>query len=472
MPGFRKRPRGQFTLSARLLVLTVGFVMLSEVLIYAPSIARFRVDWLRAHIATAHLATLALEATPDNMVSEDLKNELLKHAGAYAIVIQRPGDVRRVLSREMPPKADETCDLRSTMMVDLVVDSFMVLFETHNRVLRVLGPSPKDENVLVEVLLDEMPMRMAMIDFSWRILALSLLISFFTASLVYLTLQWLMVRPLRRLSASMVAFRDAPEDSARMIVPSDRRDEIGVAERELAQMEEAVRAALRQRARLAALGEAVAKINHDLRNILASGRLVSDRLADSADPHVKRVAQTLVETIDRAVALCSQTLNYARDDPPPPSRTRFSLRDCVDDAGRVVALLTEGRAQWDNRTLVGLDIEADREQIFRVLVNLGRNASEAGAKQVRVAADSAGGADLVLDIADDGPGLPPKARDKLFQPFAGSTRSGGTGLGLAIARDLVRGHGGDLMLVESSPAGTVFRINLPRAVTSRSHAAE
>ena len=457
-------PRGLYGLSARLLVLTVAFVMLSEVLIYAPSIARFRVDWLQSRIAAGHLSTLALEATPDQMVSEELKMELLDHAGAYAVIIAKPGWLRLILAKDMPPKADATYDLRGVSFLRLIVDAFMTLGHGGDRTLRVIGASPRDPAVTVEVLLAEAPLRTAMIYYSNRILALSLVISFLTASLVFLSLQWLLVRPLRRLTENMIAFRDAPDDSSTMIVPSARADEIGVAQRELAQMESALRGALRQQHRLAALGSAVTKINHDLRNILAAARLISDRLADSNDPQVRKMAPTLLGSIDRAVALCGQTLDFARDDLPPPQRSRFRLGDLIDEVGRVVSLLTENRAVWDNAVAPEIDIDADRDQFFRVLVNLGRNAVEAGARRVRVGALAAASGDMSIELSDDGPGLPAKARDKLFQPFAGSARPGGTGLGLAIARELVRSHGGELSLAATSPAGTVFRIDLPRAL--------
>jgi signal transduction histidine kinase len=467
-----KLPRGFYGLSARLLMLTVIFVMISEVLIYAPSIARFRKDYLDGRIAAAHLATLALEATPDNMVSEELKIELLYHAGALAIVIAKPREVRRVLSADMPPNADAVYDLRAATFVGLIADAFMALGEGDNRVLRIVGRSPKQDGVTVEVLLHEAPMRMAMFDFSWRILALSLFISFLSACAVYLTLQWLMVRPMRRLTENMMAFRDAPEDQRNVIATSDRADEIGIVTRELAGMEDAVRTALRQKARLAALGSAITKINHDLRNILATARLVSDRLADSSDPKVQRLAPTLVGSIDRAVTLCEQTLDYARDELPRPRRERFVLGDLIEEVGRVVALLTKDGGAWQTSVPDGLVVHADRDQLFRVFVNLGRNAVEAGARQVRVTAALAGSSNLVVEVADDGPGIPPKAQDKLFQPFAGTARAGGTGLGLAIARELVRAHGGELAMAQTSAAGTSFRIELPGAAVSRSSAAE
>ena len=470
-----KLPSLFYGLSARLLGLTIVFVLLAELLIYTPSIAKFRTDWLADRIAAARLVSLALDATPDYMVSEALKKELLAHAEAYAIVIQKPGDVRRVLAGDMPPRADARFDLRSDGMMDMISpvrEAYMTLLGPGTRTLHVIGHSPRRDGVTVEVLVDESPLRQGMIEVSERILGVSLVISLVTACFVYLSLQWMFVRPLRRLTANMIAFRDAPEDAGSVIAPSTRNDEIGIAQNGLADMEKALRASLRQKERLAALGIAVAKISHDLRGILSTAQLVSDRLADSADPEVRRLAPTVIASIDRAIALCSQTLDYARDEVPPPARQRFALPGLVEEAGRVVRLLTESRAQWAT-TVPALDIVADRDQMFRVLVNLGRNAAEAGATTIRVEATPAGGGGIAIDVADDGPGLPARARDKLFMPFTGSARAGGTGLGLAIARDLVRGHGGELTLAATSASGTVFRIELPGVVAAgTSRAAE
>jgi signal transduction histidine kinase len=114
-----------------------------------------------------------------------------------------------------------------------------------------------------------------------------------------------------------------------------------------------------------------------------------------------------------------------------------------------------------NRLPAGLEVEADRDQLYRVFSNLLRNAVEAGATRVEVAAETGTGR-LALSLVDDGPGLPPRARDNIFQPFAGTVKQGGTGLGLAIARDLVRAHGGDITLLGTDANGTAFRIDLPR----------
>ncbi|MGH6619615.1 MAG: sensor histidine kinase, partial [Alphaproteobacteria bacterium] len=245
------------------------------------------------------------------------------------------------------------------------------------------------------------------------------------------------------------------------VTPERRRDEVGVAQRELAQMQETVRQALAQRAHLAALGTAVAKINHDLRGILASALLVSDRLGGIDDPEVRRVTPTLFKSIQRAVDLCSRTLDFVGQDQPELERSRFPLRDLVQDVEKVVVLPETVESSVQNDVMGDIELTADRDQLFRTLTNLVRNAAEAGATAILVSAKS-NGQWIEIDVADNGPGLPPRAREKLFRPFEGSARAGGTGLGLAIARELVRGHGGDLALVATDKDGTRFRIVLPR----------
>ncbi|WP_448204050.1 sensor histidine kinase [Azospirillum sp. sgz302134] len=447
------------SLSAKLLVLTVLFVMLAEVLIYTPSIARFRLTYLEERLAAAHLAALSVEASPTMMVAMGLQEKLLAHVGARAVDLVQPDSRVYMLARSMPPRIDAVFDLRDATAASLIADAFVALAQTGDRVIKVIGQSPKDPAFRVEVALDERPMIDAMLDYSGRILALSVVISLITAGLVFLALNGLLVRPMRRLTASMVAFRRAP-DNTPPIEPSSRTDEIGVAERELAGMQDTVRTALRQRERLAALGTAVTKINHDLRGILSTAALLSERLAESTDPEVRRVTPRLMDSIDRAVELCGQTLAYSRDGVLPLQRTPLDARALVEEAGQEVLAGTRSEARWDNRVPAGLTVRADAVQLGRALVNLGRNAVQAGADAVTVTAERRDGT-LALLVADNGPGLPPRARENLFQPFAGSARAGGIGLGLAIAREVLRAHGGELRLVESTGAGTVFALELP-----------
>ncbi len=462
LPGLRH------SLSARLLAWTILFVMLAEVLIYTPSIARFRLDYLDERLTDANIASLALETTPTHMVSPALEMQLLRIVGAYLVVREVAGQRRTlIMNHDMPPAVDATYDLRKTHWPGLVADAFATLLQHKNRILRVLGPSPLGPGQSIEVVLDETPMRRAMYDFSERILTLSIIISLITATLVYLTLQWQLVRPMRRITSSMHAFGEHPDDLGARIESSGRRDEIGLAQRELARMQSELGSALHEKTRLAALGSAVTKITHDLRNILATAQLVSDRLAGIEDATVRRLAPTLIAALDRAIALCVGTMSFAREELPAPRPARFALRPFLAELAEALAPMAgEGRLVFD-AVPEGLQIEADPEQLFRVLVNLGRNALEAGASRVTFSASSSERG-VELEVADDGRGMAPAVRERLFQPFAGSAKAGGSGLGLAISRDLLRAHGGEIELKESRPGATCFRIFLP----SRRAAAE
>ncbi len=464
-------PKAISGLSAKLLILTIFFVMLAELLIYTPSISRFRKTYLEDHVATAHLASLALEATPDNMISRELETELLYHADAYSVTLRHPSRRVLMLSRERMPAVDVTFDLRRGGFVTWIVDAFQALFRTDNRIIRVMGISPKALDVVVEVVIEEAPMRREMLAFSGRILQLSIVISLLTAGLVYVSLLMLMVRPLRRITRSMVRFREDPEDETRYLKPSRRRDEIGVAMRELALMKEQVRAAFKQKDRLATLGAAVAKINHDLRNSLATAILASDRLADIDDPEVKRVTPRLYKAMDKAVTLCGQTMDYVSGGPPKPNTSLFHLRELIAEAAAALrdgitigdeedGALGSPRFRVVNGVDFAVDLEADREQMFRVFSNLLMNARQAGAGFAEITAERKAGI-VEIEVRDDGPGLSEKAHDKLFQPFAGSSREGGTGLGLVIVRDIVRAHDGDIRLASGPREPARFRITLP-----------
>jgi signal transduction histidine kinase len=446
------------SLSARLLVLTIAFVMVSEVLIFVPSIASFRLKYLEERLAAANIAVLALLATPDAMVSDELEMELLSQAGAYVIGMKRPDGKKLMLGMEdKVPAIDAQFDLRQHGLFRSVRDAVVALVQGRNRILRVVGVSPRHNETEVEIVIDEAPLHDAMLDYGAQILAVSIVISLVTASLVYLALQWWMVRPIRRMTESMIAFRGDPEDLSRPLRVERRSDEIGVAQAELAEMQAGLRASLQQKTRLAALGTAVTKISHDLRNMLATAQLVSDRLVASADPQVKRAAPTLVAAIDRAVDLCTRTLDFTREGPLRLDYRRFALKGLIHEIG------ADGFANGKTELVdaVGdIELEADRDQLYRVLANLVRNASEAGAVEVTISAATEGER-VIIEVRDNGPGLAPRARQNLFTPFAGSGRAGGSGLGLAIARELAHAHGGDLSLVSSDAGGTLFRIDLP-----------
>jgi len=453
------------SLSARLLILTIFFVMVGEVLIFVPSVARFRMTYFENRLAAGYLATLALEASPSGRLDQTLTDKLLARVGAQSVGLYRADGTMLRLDRTVPPKPDLTINLTRPNVLLAIQGSFRTLLSQDNRVLRVLGPEGPDNQDTAEVLLDEAPLRAELWDFGIRILELSLVLSLITAALVYVSLNWLLVRPMRRITASMMEFRDDPEDASRVIAASGRRDEIGLAERELAVLQKTVQQALGQRARLAALGTAVSKINHDLRNILATARLVTDGLTASAAPEVRRVAPRLLDAIDRAVELCTKTLDFSREGTPPLARSRFLLAPLIDEIAPGLAISEEDLVIED-AIPPDLAIQADRDQLYRVFMNLARNAVEAGAHRLYFSAARDGGTHII-EVADDGPGLPPKARENLFRPFYGSARPGGSGLGLSIARELIRAHGGELTLASSTGAGTVFRLALPASATRK-----
>ncbi len=457
-------PAAGLGLSARLLGLTVVFVMLAEVLIYVPSISRFRKTYLEDQIDRASIAVLAARASPEHEVGRGLAMDLLFHTQAYAISLKTPERRLLMLSREMPPAVDVTVHLGDRMFTEWIAEAFATLAQTRNRIMRVVAAEASPGGAELEVILDETPMREAMYAYSWRILTLSIVISLITAGLVYVSLQWLLVRPIRQITQCIMRFRENPEDETATLPATRRGDEIGLAQRELQVMQQELRAALRQKAHLAALGAAVAKINHDLRNTLATAVLVSDRLAEIDDPEVKRVTPRLVAAIDRAVQLCSRTLDFVQDGKRTLRASVFALDGLVDE---VRAAVHDGGCPGTVLDLVDadggrLELAADREQLFRVLSNLALNAGQAGARTVTIAARRRDGR-AVITVADDGPGLPDAVKARLFQPFAATARHGGSGLGLAIAHEIVRAHGGELSLAATGPAGTTFRIELPLA---------
>jgi signal transduction histidine kinase len=389
------------------------------------------------------------------------------------------GKRRRLLAAsDMPPEINHDIDMRDMSWHRAIIEAFQTLLGANTDVMRVVGPAPMGE--FVEIVANEAPLRSAMVEFSIRILILSLIISGFSATLVYVSLHRLLVRPMRRMTENMVAFRADPENPARIIAASDRRDEIGTAERELAAMQGDLAALLAQKNHLAALGLAVSKINHDLRNLLTSAQLFSERLANVADPRVQRFAPQLMRALERAIAFCQSTLSYGRMQEPPPERRMVELEPVVEDVREALGLDAGSPVRWISAVERGLALDADPEQLFRILLNLARNALQAlegrdardpGRDQIRVTGRREG-AVVVIEVADTGPGLPERARAHLFEAFQGSTRAGSAGLGLAIVAELVRAHGGEIRLVEGT-IGATFRLTIPdRAVDIRSRRGE
>jgi signal transduction histidine kinase len=455
------------TLSGRLLLLTVVFVMIAEVLIFLPSVSRFRVDFLRERLERAQIASLALLATPDDMVAPELEQELLANADVLNIVLQREARRELVLSAPMPRPIAQTVDLREETVWSLMRDAVICMLYPTDRVIRVVGPPVKGGGLVIEVAMEEAPLRDALLRFGGRVLVLSLAISIGTAVALFLAARRFITAPMARVAQNMIRFQENPEDAGRIITPSSNLRELAEAERALMDMQSRLNAALRQKDRLAALGGAVARISHDLRNMLTTAQLLADRIDASPDPTVRRVAPRLLASLDRAISLCERTLAYGRAEEPLPELRRVRLHALVQELAEAEFLAPEAQAiAFENAVPEALTVEADRDQLYRVLDNLIRNARQAlqatgrpGMIAVSATADPTGAR---ICVRDSGPGLPNRVLDSLFQPFRGASRPGGSGLGLAIAAELVRGHGGSLELLETSTEGTAFRIFLPR----------
>jgi signal transduction histidine kinase len=461
----RTKPPRRLGLSGKLLLLTIPLVMIAEVLIYVPSIANFWMNRLNGKLAAANTAALVLDAAPSGMVPDSLARQILDSIGARAVAIKMGQQRRLLASTGLPQAIDHDVDMRSLTVWSSIVDSFEMMLESGNQAIRVIGPPPGGGQ-FIAVVIAELPLRQAMYVFSRNLLLVSLAIAILTAALVYLALHFLFVRPMRRLTESLVGFHENPESSARIIVPSNRGDEIGVAERELSDMQRDLVSMLHQKSRLAALGLAVSKINHDLRNLLASSQLLSDQLASVPDPRVQRFAPKLMRSLERAIAFCQSTLSYGRAQEAAPDRRMVLMEPVVTEVRESAGLAADTSTTWISAIERGLMVDADPDQLFRVLLNLVRNAEQAlegrphdAAAQIRITGRREGSV-AIIEVSDTGPGIPAKTREHLFEAFQTSGRPGGSGLGLAIAAELVRAHDGEIHLVEGT-IGATFRITIP-----------
>jgi signal transduction histidine kinase len=458
------------SLAGRLLGLTVLAVLIGEVLVFVPALADFHGSWLEARINQAQIAALALEASPDNDIADSLTNELLNNAGVQHVALQRENE--RVLLLDDPnadtPTKLVTYDYRRASSFQRFEWAFQTFFAPDGRVLRVLSRPRFENGDFIEVVLREAALKAAMADYAQRFLWISTLILMAAGALIYVALTLAFVRPMGEITEAIERFRDKPEDVSIAFPRSRRRDEIGRAQRAAADMAEQVRIALRQKERLAALGAAVARIGHDLRNMLSTAQLVADRLGQSQDENVRRLAPRLERTIARASGLAASTLKYGRFDERAPVLERVEAAMAVEDAaGDALAGFPDILHEFDIEA--GLACVADPENLHRVLVNLIRNAAQAmkrhaGAENVVTVRGLRQGTQCVIEVIDSAAGVSEKIRERLFEPFATSApEDGGAGLGLAIARELSRAMGGELELTRTGAVGSTFVITLPAA---------
>lgn len=456
-------------LAGRLLALTILVVLASALLIFLPALASFHELRVRDRINLAQTAALALEASPD--LSPGLQRELLENAEVLRIALRRD-QVRELLlesEEDAPVGAPRTFDYRTASDFERFGWAFETLFAPRGRVLRVVAEPRFESGDFIEIVLNEAPLKREMWTYARQTALAVFIVSLFTGAFVYVLLTWMFVRPVTALTQRIERFRDAPEDATIFAATSRRVDEIGRADRAVADMAEHVRASLRQRERLAGLGAAVARIGHDLRNALSTARLVADRLSKSEDPSVVQAAPRLERAIDRASRLASETLRFGKAEEAAPVLAPVRLGDAAAEAlDDALAAFPEIARRAD--IAADLVVRADADHLHRILVNLLRNGAQAvaasgrgGVADALTLSASRRGAAIVIAVADRGPGLPEAARVHLFEPFRSADRAGGAGLGLAIARELARAQGGDIVLAKSDAEGTTFGISLPAA---------
>lgn len=463
------------SLSTKLLLLTIIFVFLAEIVVLIPSVAKQRMDWLETRVEDAYLVTLALEGPREEMVDEAIMRQLFATANILGVTVNDGAMRKLIIAPEIDPHGPSRMlrvDLRNRMPTTMIAHGWATMFSKGDNYIQVTGTPRFAEDEVVNIVVSQRALRQDLLLYARNILALSLVISSLTAALVFWALNNIIVRPVKRLTRDMTAFEQDPEQASLIHAPSDRQDEIGAAERSLAKMQGAIHQLLRQRRRLAALGSGISKISHDLRNILASAQLMSDRLAKSDDPRVRKLSPRLISALDRAIALSRDTLAFGGMEPHVLKRSKINLHELVAEVFDDTAAMG---IETHNLVAEEFSFLADRTQLYRGLFNLVRNAIEAMSPpegqtenpssdtvhgSVTITAEKEDGA-VKIFIADKGPGIPDHAIAELFEPFKGSQKPGGSGLGVAISAEIVRAHGGDIVLAKSDGDGVIFEITLP-----------
>jgi signal transduction histidine kinase len=478
--AFARRPRAPglalplhgFGLAARVLAVTIGFVLLAMSLFYVTRLTAYREMWLHNKVSWAQTAVEAFDLAGPNPPPADLWRKILNSVGVKWIAVETPAGRREFVIAGGPPAGAESITADDSSYFDSVAATFRALFARPRTIVKLSSP-PQSSGPAIEITLDETPL----IEKLWRVshdfLNISLTIAAVVTCVLWAALWRMVLQPVRRLTSNIIAFGESPQDASRVITPSGRLNEIGRAETALAVMQRSLAHELAQGKRLAELGMAVARINHDLRNMLSAAQLISDRLAAIPDPLAQRLAPRLVATLDRAIEFCQATLTYGAGRELPPSRRRFDLSELVRQVVEAAQAQSAIAIDYDIDIPPRFDVYADPDHTLRVLENLSRNAAQAliakgpegdRPKAIRFAAIRTEGLALI-EISDTGPGFPADQGDRIFEPFHKSTSEVGAGLGLAIAADLVTRNGGAIALAPAKAddfyCGARFLIKLP-----------
>ncbi|HEY1779432.1 MAG TPA: HAMP domain-containing sensor histidine kinase [Roseiarcus sp.] len=461
-------------LAARVLAVTIGFVFLAMGLFYVTRLIAHREMWLHGKISAAQTTVAAFGLAGPNPPSQELAQKILHSVDVKWLAVDTPTGRREFVLGGGPPVGAEPITADDSSWLESLSATFQAVFAAPHTIAKLSAPAQGDQPA-IEFAFDEQPLIHSLRRVSGNFLAISLTIAAVVTCVLWAALWRMVLWPVRRLTSNIIAFGESPQDATRVITPSGRGSEIGRAEAALAVMQRSLAHELAQGKRLAELGMAVARINHDLRNMLSAAQLISDRLAAIPDPLAQRLAPRLVATLDRAIQFCQATLTYGAARELPPLRRRFDLSELV---GQVVESAT---AENDAAIDYNIDIPprfcvyADPDHTLRVLENLSRNAAQAllakGAidgrpKAIRFAAIRTDGLALI-EVSDTGPGFPADQSERIFEPFHKSTSDAGAGLGLAIAADLVTRNGGAIALAPARTddfyCGARFLIKLPTA---------
>lgn len=470
-------------LSSKLLLLMILSVFIAEVIIFVPSVANKRQQWLNAvHKMVASSSLLLNDDNFGDPLSQETQETLLRSTGTSAIIIHQGEKTKTLAAIPQPQKVTHYIDLTENNMLHQFNEAISSLLFGGGRVLQISGPAGLSGEI-VDIIMNEAPLHSYLVKNARIIAIVSLIISLIAASLIYRIIHVMLLRPVRHMHFNMIEFAQNPEDPSLNIPFTDRKDELGVAQNRLAQIQAHLQSLFHRQKHLADLGLAVSKINHDMRNILASAQLLSDRLEDSKDPVVRSFAPRLIRTLNRAISYAETVITYGRTQELPSERMRIPLHPLVADVAETLAIPAASGIEFRNLVPKDFYADMDQEQMIRVLTNLCRNSVQAMSADLNILSHpavkgqillhqdrktksltiTAGriGATAIISVADTGPGLSQKARDNLFKAFHGSTRSDGAGLGLVIAQDLVRAHGGTIELREDYTEGAAFEIRIP-----------
>lgn len=434
-------------------------------LLFVPSLADFRYNYLHEKIIAGHTAALATEETDHDFISPDLEQELLKASGLQAVIVIQSGSRQILLRSELPATLLDRVDLKRDSFIEKISDAFQTLTRHSDGVILVIGDSVSDRYDSIEILIPEQPLHLAMIDYMQQTALTNILLIIATGVILFISLHFLVSKPMQQMVSRITNFRMNPTAPLDYQTAVDfKNNEIGMVEAELLRMQQDLQASLREKKNLAAVGEAVAKINHDLRNLLTTAQINSDTLQLVEDKTVQRLLPRIERSLEQAVNLCENTLRFSQKEEEQANPETLLLNELVEEIITIHGLNFRPDMQVTIDIPPNLTVYVDLEHLIRMLTNLIKNSDEAMMQRgsLTIAATADPSSMVHISVIDDGPGIPEALQPNLFKPFLASSKVGGSGLGLAIVLELAELNGGSACLLRSDASGTCFQISLPQ----------